>query len=171
MLLNIIVILGYIIFFLVLLTGLILAPIGLKGVWIIFGAALIFAIITKFSLITWGLLLVLLLLAIISEVADYIFTYAGVRQLGAAKITAIISVISSIVGALIGAISFNIIVSIVFSFLFGFLGAFITELIRKSKVEDATARGIGSVLGLTAAIFLKVIIAITMVIIIVFNVF
>lgn len=151
-------------FFGILLLGLFITAIGLFGNIIIFGAALLYAFLTGFYPLGIRELIVIGLLYGIGEFLEYVVTLLGVKWLGASRISGWMAILGTIIGAMIGGTFLWGIGVVIGGFLGAFLGALITELIVKGEIELALKAGLGAFIGKTGAVFVKLCIAIIMVI-------
>lgn len=132
-------IIGLVLFYLILLIGLILVPLGFPGTWVMVGAAILFAILGDLNPVgtDWLPLIVVVLLAGVGELIEL-----GVRIVGGkvAKVSngaIIAAIVCGILGAIIGVPIF-LIGSLIGLLLGVFLGAFLYALL----IEKNT--GVGS---------------------------
>jgi len=144
----------------VLFIGLGLTAVGLFGNTIIFGAVIVYALITGFSLLGIKAVIVIGLLYGAGELLEYVFTLTGVRWLGASRAAGWMSILGTIVGAVSGGAVVWGIGVIIGGFLGAILGALLTELVLKKKVGLALKAGLGAFLGKTGAMLVKLEIAI-----------
>ena len=164
MILNII---GYFFFYLFLFIGFVSIFVGLPGTAIIFADVLVLSLITHFEKIDWKILLILGLMAFCAELIEHLLTVVGAAKLGSSR--------RGIVGAIVGAIILGITLSPLFfglgaligAILGAFLGAFLMELTANKEVSAAAKVAIGSMFGRITAIVIKVFIAITQIVIII----
>lgn len=143
-------------FFSVLVLGLVITAIGLFGNIIIFGAILVYAFLTGFYPIGLKELLLIGFLYCIGEFLEYVVTLLGVKWLGASRIAGWMAILGTIIGVMAG--------GVIGGFLGAFLGALITELIVKGEILPALKAGLGAFIGKTGAIFVKLCIAIIIII-------
>ena len=121
---------------------------------IIWGAALLHAVLTGFQPINWGFLAGLGALAIAAMLVDNLAAAWGAARFGGSSAAAWGALLGGLVGLLLGPLGFII---------GPFLGAVLAELIvtRKSTLE-AVKSGVGTLLGLLGGIGAKLVIHITM---------
>lgn len=121
---------------------------------IIWGAALLHAVLTGFQPITWGFLAGLGVLAIAAMLVDNLAAAWGAKKFGGSSAAAWGALVGGLVGLLLGPLGFMI---------GPFLGAVIAELIvtRKSVLE-AMKSGVGTLLGLLGGIGARLVIHIVM---------
>ncbi len=131
------------------------------GTLIILIGAILYALLTGFSILSIKALLVLLTLYLCGEVLEYVFIIFGAKKFGASNAAVVGAIIGGILGAIAGAAFFGIGL-ILGTFLGIFLGAFLVELMLKKDVIKSLKAGAGGVLGRIGSIVAKVIIAICM---------
>ena len=121
---------------------------------IIWGAALLHAVLTGFQPISWGFLVGLGVLAVAAMLVDNLAAAWGAAKFGGSRAAAWGALAGGLVGLLLGPLGFMI---------GPFLGAVIVELIvtRKSLLE-AVRSGVGTLLGLLGGIGAKLVIHIVM---------
>ncbi len=121
---------------------------------IIWGAALLHALLTGFQPITWGFLAGLGVLAVAAMLVDNLAAAWGAAKFGGSSAAAWGALVGGLVGLLLGPLGFVI---------GPFLGAVIAELIvtRKSLLESVKS-GVGTLLGLLGGIGAKLVIHMVM---------
>lgn len=128
------------------------------GTLIILLGALLYALLTGFSVISFKVFLVLFTLYLVGEVMEYFFIIVGAKSFGASNAAVVGAIIGGIIGAILGFGFFGVGV-ILGTFLGIFLGAFLVEwTVQKDLVKSLKASA-GSVLGRLGSIAAKVIIA------------
>lgn len=128
------------------------------GTTIIIASIVLYAVITKFSIISIPVLLVLITLYLCGEVFEYIFIVIGAKKFGASNKAIIGAIIGGIIGAVIGTAFFGI--GLFIGTLLGiFLGAFIVEILQRKSIKQSLMAGAGGVFGRIGAIVAKVIIS------------
>ena len=163
-------IIGWIVFVLFWLIGIIIIPFGLPGTFVIVIDALIFAWLTNFQPITWKFLGILLGLSIVVELIEFFLGAAAAKRYGSSKWGMWGAIMGGFFGAFL-ATPFSPILGTIFgAFVGAFLGAFVFEYIRDSDVNKALRSGWGAFLGAVTGRFLKLIVAIAMVVMIAFRV-
>jgi len=142
------------IFFLAGLAGSIIP--GMPGPPVVFAGALIYGLLTGFAEIGWMLLLVLGLLAAVSQLLDYLASAYGAKKFGGSSW----GIWGSLVGGLIGFFIFNIPGMIAGLF----AGAVIMELWKgKKDTRTALKVGGGSLLGFLGGTLMKVVFSLLMI--------
>jgi uncharacterized protein YqgC (DUF456 family) len=142
---------------LVLLGSLFLIPLGLPGLWVMIGAALIYDGLSGGFPIGTATIVVALVLATIAEILE--FTLAGryVRRFGGTRTGARGALIGGIVGSILG-VPFPVpfVGLVIGAFVGSFVGALIGELRAGSSHAEATHAAKGALLGRVVAAALKV---------------
>ncbi len=142
------------VFFLTGLAGSIIP--GMPGPPLVFAGALFYGLVTGFAETGWAVLLVLGLLAALSQVLDYLASAYGARKFGGSGW----GIWGSILGGLVGFIIFNIVGMIIGLF----AGAVLMELWKgKKETVDALKVGGGSLLGFLGGTLMKVIFSLLMI--------
>ncbi len=166
---TILIVLGYIVFGLVLIAGLICALLGLPGTAIIWFDGLIFAAITGWDRIPWWVLLITGILAIIAEASDGLIAALGTKAGGGTNQTSVVVVIGTAVGALLGGMLLSvplaplgvfapIVASLAGALALGFASAYYYERHRGREHKEALKAGWGAFMGRMAAGLFKMII-------------
>ena len=157
--------LALIVLVLCILLGFALVLFGLPGTYVIVIGALLYNLIAWSVEISWGTTAVLLVLALIGELFDVIASGIAVKKYGSSFTGMIGAVIGGIVGSIVG-VPIPVIGSVIGLFLGGFIGAFVFELIRYRNMKKAWNAGVGSFVGRITSIFIKIVLALIMVLII-----
>jgi uncharacterized protein YqgC (DUF456 family) len=111
---------------------------GLPGVPLIFAAALVYAYITNFEVVSVFVIVLLGLFALIAFVADFLGTAYGARRFGASNWGTTGGAIGGLVGALAGALFFG--VGALFGLLAGTIGGvFLGEYLRRRRRRPSPA--------------------------------
>jgi len=131
------------------------------GTLIIFIGALLYAVMTGLSVITFKSLIILFILYLCGEVMEYGLVIVGAKRLGASNAAVIGALIGAILGAMLGASLLGIGL-ILGTFLGIFLGAFLVELLIQKNLLKSLKAGTGGLLGRFGSILAKVVIAVIM---------
>jgi len=134
------------------------------GTLIIMAGAVIYSILTGFSVISLKTLILLFVLYLVGEAAEYVFLIAGAKKFGASNAAAGGALVGGIIGAVLGVPILGVGI-IVGAFLGIFLGAFLVELVLRRNMLISLKAGAGGVLGRMGSIAAKVVIALAMVMI------
>jgi len=159
---------GNLLLFTGMVAGLAMIPFGLPGIGVIFGSALLYALLTQFnSGISLNLILILAALTIMGETADNWLMAAGAKRFGASTTAAWLSLLGGFLGALILgpilAIALNVIGPVAGAFLGAFVSVVLYERSQKQNWREALRAGWGTLLGRVAGIALKMVVGIGMV--------
>jgi uncharacterized protein YqgC (DUF456 family) len=159
-------ILGHLLFFFLLLLGLIGLFFGLPGTWLILVATTVYAWVTGFAQIGGGMLLSLALLTLVGEVVEYLFGIAGARRFGSSGRGILFSILGGFVGAVVGAPLFFGFGAVLGALVGAFLGAVLIELLTQGTAEwrKAVRSGWGNFLGRIAGVITKMAISIGMIV-------
>ena len=131
------------------------------GTLIILIGVLLYAVLTNFSILTPGTLVILLLLYFFGETSEYISVIVAAKKFGASNRAVVGALAGGVLGALIG-IHFLGVGLIIGTFLGIFCGAFIVELFRHRDFIKSFKAGAGGVLGRAGSIIVKVVVALVM---------
>jgi uncharacterized protein YqgC (DUF456 family) len=151
-------ILFFILALIIMLVGIIgiVLPI-LPGLPLIFGAALLFSIVTGFQYVGAKTIIIFACLTLIGMILDYVATALGVKKMGGSTIGMIGASIGMIVGLLIPGAG-------IFGFIIGaFIGAVVCELLVGKEARNALKAGFGSFIGFLAGGVLRFVIGVVMV--------
>lgn len=128
---------------------------GLPGNWILVAVALVVAISSRFTTMTWAYLLVCAGLAVLGELIESALGAIVVIRRGGTWW----GVLGSVVGGLVGAVAGAGVAPPVGAVLFGFVGAFggavAGELVTQRRLEPALRIGFWSFVGRMAAVTIK----------------
>ncbi len=136
---------------------------GLGGSFIVIGLAAVHALITGFDPITWQLLLVLLGLALLGELVEFVIGTFYVAQQGATGSGVVAAFLGGLVGAVLGNGVMPVLGAVLGSFAGAFIGAVLGEYYRNQKLEPSLRVGVHAFLGRIVAMMVKHVIALVMV--------
>ncbi len=121
----------------------------IPGVPIIFGAALLYALLTDFSTISGQTLIVFAILTIVSLALDWAASVMGVKKMGGSYAGMVGAFIGMIIGLLLPGLG-------IIGFIIGaFVGAYAMELLINRNSRVALRAGLGSFLGFLAGGLMK----------------
>src|SRR5262245_38987860 len=149
--------------------GLVVIPFGLPGAAIILLCVLVYVLTTSFSAsIGVPLFVSLCILTVIAETADNWLSAIGTRRYGGSTASIWLSFFGGLVGAVILGGPLVFIFGPLAPVAGGFAGAFLAVVVyeyhRHGNVHEALRAGWGGMLGRTAGMLLKMVIAVAMII-------
>ena len=181
--------LGFALFGIVLLVGILATLVGLPGTVLILVDAFVFSAIHGFDKPPWPVLVPLLVISIVAETADNIFSALGTKAGGGSNRTSLWALIGGVAGAIIGA-NFSPILGalrstvgvagVIFGILLpplvlaaagGFLASYIYELRTGREPAAARKAGWGALVGRLAGVLSKAVLASIMVAIVLVYIF
>jgi uncharacterized protein len=135
--------------------GLLLIPVGLPGLWLMVGAALLHRLLAPASAIGTGFVVLIGALAFVAEAAETFLGVAAARRFGASPW----GMWGAFLGGIAGAIAFSPLFPVVGTLGGAFVGAFAGALVlewKKSRTFRAGWRaGLGAFLGRVVAVAVK----------------
>ena len=163
----------YLIFFLFILTafaGLISHVFGFPGNFIILGASILLGWYEGFKEVTITVLAVLLGLALLGELVEFILGILGAKKYKSSNKAIAGSIVFGIIGGILGIPFFFGIGAVIGAFIGAFAGAFLVEFLLEKNVDRAMKSGWGAFLGRLAGTFFKGAIGIAMIVIVIASV-
>ena len=157
---------GLTIFILILFFGVFSILLGFPGTIVIFFASIVYALLTGFDKIGFGIILILAAISIGAELLDFYVGVKGATKYGASRKGVIASLFGAVGGAALLTPFLLGLGTLIGAFIGGFAGVFIVEFIRQSKLKPAMRASYGAVLGRIAGIFAKGCCAIAMIIVV-----
>jgi len=154
---------GFVIWGLLLVTASLFVYLGLGGTFIILGLSAIYAAVTGFDPITWRWLLILLGLALLGELIEFLVGTFYVAQKGATKTGVTLAFVGGLLGAFLGNSALPIIGAVLGSFVGAFAGAVYGQYRHNRSLEPSLRVGGHALLGRVVAILIKHAIALMMV--------
>jgi uncharacterized protein YqgC (DUF456 family) len=155
--------LGFVLFHIALVAGLILIPIGLPGSWLILASSFILAALTGFEDITRSVILLLLALAIMGELIELLLGLFVAKRYGASRIGLWGAFFGGIFGGIFGMVIVPIAGGVIGAMVGAFLGAFTMECFNEIRTEDRLRAGFGALIGRVIATTMKLGIGLVMV--------
>ena len=138
----------------VLVAGLVLIPLGLPGLWVIAGAALVFNPLAGSDRVGTGTVIGVFLLAVVAEVIEFMLAGRFARRYGGSRRAGWGAIIGGIVGAIVG-VPVPIVGPMLGAFVGSFAGALVAEYTRGTSTGAATRVATGALLGRVAAVAVK----------------
>lgn len=159
-------IIGMILFWLVLIAGILIIPFNIAGTFIIAAAALIYGLITGFAEISVGLIVLLLAMALGMELLEAFYGALLAKKFGGSRWGMTGAIVGGFIGAVAGTPVTPVFGTLVGAFLGSFLGAMTFEFVHENNSRHAFRVGLGAFLGAISGKITKILVAIVMVIII-----
>ena len=128
---------------------------GLGGNFIIIGLALVHALLTGFDPISWRLLLVLLGIALLGELIEFVVGTFYVARQGASRAGVVGAFLGGLLGAILGNSALPVIGAVLGSFAGAFGGAVLGEYLHRERMEPSLRVGGHAFVGRLLAIFIK----------------
>jgi uncharacterized protein len=169
---GIVAVLGWILFGLVIISGLMLDLVGLFGNWLILGSIVAAWAFSGFDYFGGYTIPVLIALAILGEVLETFAAGFGASKFGGGKGSIVASVVGCIVGAIVGTplIPIPLIGTLIGACGGAFIAATAYELNRQEHgVEGSVRVGVGAALGKVGGLFAKTLIGFMMLGVAAFN--
>lgn len=139
----------------VLLAALLMVPLGLPGLWVMLGAALLYNVLLPLGGIGWVTLGVCGVLTVVAEVLEFTLGSRYARKYGGSKRAGWGSIIGGLAGALVG-VPVPVIGSVIGAFAGAFAGALIGEFTVPRALRGDPARvATGAVVGRAVAAAIK----------------
>jgi uncharacterized protein len=136
-----------------LLVGLLLIPLGLPGLWLMVGAALLYSY-AKPGISIWTIG-ALTLLALIAEIIEFSLSGRYARKYGGSRRAGWGAIIGGVVGAFVWT-PLPVIGPMIGAFAGAFVGAWLAEKTKGTAVGGATRVATGALLGRIVAVAMKV---------------
>ena len=152
------------------LAGIIITIFGIAGSFVVLLGAVLYDVITWSWQISPRTLLILLGIACLGEIFEWVFSVYGAKKFKMSNISIIGFIIGTIVGAIIG-VPIPIIGSIIGAFIGAFLGAAIFSFIELHDVQKALKAGIGAFVTRIGVMIMKLFLIMIMLVIFYFAVF
>jgi uncharacterized protein YqgC (DUF456 family) len=145
------------------LAGLLLTAFTLPGLWLMLGAAALYALFTHGQFLGWHVLLVLLITASAAEVGEIYLGGAGAKAAGASKW----GIIGGFIGAIVGGIFLTFVPVPILNHVVGiclgtFLGAFGVEMLLGKPLNSSLRIGMGAARGRLFGIVGKLVVGVGM---------
>lgn len=162
---EVLAVIGWIGFYVGLVVGLLLIPLGLGGTFVILGNVVLLALATGFERVGWWVLLVLLGIAILGEVLESLIGVFTVRRFGASRWAMLGTFLGGLVGAAAGTPVMPVVGSLAGAFVGAFAGAFIAEVLYRQHLDSSLRAGWGAFVGRVLAAVVKFELGIVMIVI------
>jgi uncharacterized protein len=144
------------------LTGLVLIPFGLPGLWVIVLGIVGYGWLTDFHTLSVGFMVLVIGLAVLGEVIEAWLGFRFAKRYGGSSRAGWGALVGGLIGAIVG-VPVPIIGSVVGGFVGAFAGAALFEYTRQRQAEGSVKAGWGAVLGRAAAAAMKMALGVAMV--------
>lgn len=144
------------------ITGLILIPFGLPGLWVIVLGVIGYGWLSDFQTVSATFMGLIIALAIVGEIFESWIGFRFATRYGASSRAGWGALAGGLVGAIVG-VPIPVIGSVIGGFVGAFLGAALFEYSRARHTEGAMRAGWGAVLGRAAAAAVKMALGVAMV--------
>ncbi|MEP6833566.1 MAG: DUF456 domain-containing protein [Gemmatimonas sp.] len=139
----------------VLLASILMVPLGLPGLWIMLGAALLYFVLLPAGGIGWITLGGCAVLVVVAEILEFTVGSRYTRKYGGSKRAGWGSILGGIAGAVVG-VPVPVIGSVIGAFVGAFIGALVGEYTMPKETRGNLARvATGAVIGRAVAAALK----------------
>jgi len=156
----------FVVWALLLISASLFVYLGLGGSFIVLGLAVVHALITGFAPLTWQWLLILLGMALLGELIEFVIGTFYVAQKGATKLGVFAAFAGGLIGAFLGNNLFPVLGAVIGSFAGAFTGAVLGEYHQNQQLEPSLRVGGHAFLGRILATVVKHVIALAMVFVI-----
>lgn len=136
------------------LTGLLLIPFGLPGLWVIVLGIIAYGWLTDFRTLSAGLVALAVGLALLGEIVEAWIGFRFAQRYGGSRRAGWGALAGGLIGAVVG-VPVPIIGSVIGGFVGAFAGAALFEYTRARASGGAVRAGWGAVLGRAAAVAVK----------------
>jgi uncharacterized protein YqgC (DUF456 family) len=144
------------------LTGLVLIPFGLPGLWVIVLGVVGYGWMTDFQTLSATFMGLIIGLAVLGEVFESWVGFRFAQRYGGSSRAGWGALAGGLVGAIVG-VPIPVVGSVIGGFVGAFLGAAVFEYSRARRTEGAVRAGWGAVLGRAAAAGVKMALGVAMV--------
>jgi uncharacterized protein YqgC (DUF456 family) len=144
---------------------------GIPGNFLILFNSFVYGLITNFESISLAFIVTLLLVVLLIEFIEYLLIVVSARKYGASKWGITGSIIGGIGGAISGAFVTPVLGAVIGSVIGVFLGATLLEFLRSYSLREAFFSGIGAFLGKLGGLSIKTCGAVTMIIMIGYQIY
>lgn len=153
-------------FIFVAIAGLISHVFGFPGNFIILADSILFGWYDGFKEVTIKILVVLLALALLGELVEFVLGVLGAKKYKSSNKAIVGSIVFGIIGGILGIPFFFGIGAVIGAFVGAFVGAFLVEFLLEKKVDRAVKSGWGAFIGRLGGTFFKGAIGIAMIVIV-----
>lgn len=162
---------GLTVFILVLFLGIFLTVLGLPGTVLIVFDVMAYALATGFAQIGFKVILILVAMAIVAELLDFLLGMASAVRFGSSRGGMWAALIGSLAGAIILTPFFLGLGTLIGIFLGGGVAVFAAEMLQRRKLKPSFRAGLGAMLGRMAGVAVKGLLSVTMAAIALFQIY
>ena len=137
------------------MTGLVLVPFGLPGLWVMALGVIGYGWLTAFHVVGAGIIALVVGLALLGEIVDWWLGFRFATKYGGSRRAGWGALLGGIVGAFVG-VPVPVLGSVVGAFVGSFVGAALFEYTREQHAGVAVRAGWGAMLGRAAAAGTKI---------------
>lgn len=164
-------ILGHIFFWLVMLAGIFIIPFGAPGTFLIALNALVYGWLNDFQGVTWKIIGILFLIAVLLEVLEFFIGAATAGRYGASRLGMFGAIAGGFLGAIWGTGIVPLVGTLVGAFGGAFIGAALFEYLSSKDFDKSIRVGFGAFLGTVGGKLTKIAAAVAMVVMVGFSIF
>jgi uncharacterized protein YqgC (DUF456 family) len=153
----------YIVLLVALVAGLALIIFNLPGLWLMAGAAGLYALVTSGEYIGWGKLAIVLALCLLAELLELLARAGGAKQAGGSKRSMILATIGGVLGGILLSLPVPILGTIAGVCIGAFAGAMIGQMtVESSDLTHSAQVGYGAAKGTLIGMVLKLAVGIVL---------
>jgi len=165
-------VIGLVFFFLLMAVSLVIIVLGLPGAWLILAETLVYALVTGFNRgIGWWDLIILLALAGLGELLEFVLTARGAQKHGGSRSVMAAAIVGGIAGAFLVNMFLPVIGALIGAFLGVYLGALLLAWLQDRNMEKARQIAIGAFKGRLGSVMAKETVGVAMAAIIIWQIF
>ncbi|MDQ7065488.1 MAG: DUF456 domain-containing protein [candidate division KSB1 bacterium] len=153
---------GHAVFWLVLVSGVIMILFGLPGTFVIAGTALVYGWLTDFAVIHGSDVLILFGIAVAGEVIEFLLGAFTAKRFGGSNWAMAGAIIGGFLGAVWATGFLPVIGTLLGAFAGSFVGAFVFEYLHSPNTAHALRVGWGAFLGAVGGKLTKITLAVAM---------
>ncbi len=157
-------VLAQVLFWIVMIVGIFVIPVGLPGTFLIAGNALMYGWFTDFSELTGWVIVALFAIAVFAEVLEFVIGAGTAGKFGASRAGMTGAIIGGIAGAILATPLLPILGTLLGAFAGAFAGATAFEFASSRDMDKALRVGVGAFLGSVASKLTKIAAAVAMVV-------
>jgi uncharacterized protein YqgC (DUF456 family) len=157
------IVLGYVVFYVAMLAGMVLIPLGIPGEFITVAAVLVFTLVAGSGVLPWWVFLVVLGLGVLAELLEAAIGFLGPKKARGSIWSCFGAVGGGLAGAVAGSMVGLLLGALLGAFVGTFLGAFAVEYALTKRGRAATDVALAAVAARVVGSVTKVSIAFVMI--------